>query len=241
MFIATGTFLIAGTIKGAVGIGLPTASIGILSQFYDAGLAIALVVFPSMLSNAWQLYRAGDAVRAFRDYRIIAISMMVVIWWMTSFTATVSQNTLLLIVGTAVVLFAVTSLLVSPPRLPDRFDKPAQLIAGIASGLLGGLTAIWAPPMVTYLIARRLEKDEFVRVTGLLIFLGTLPLCAGLWRAGLFGGTQAAISAAMVIPALLGFQIGEAVRRRLHAERFQTMLLVVFLLLGLNIIRRGLW
>lgn len=39
-------FLLAGTIKGIVGIGLPTTSIGILSQVTDPRLAITLAVFP---------------------------------------------------------------------------------------------------------------------------------------------------------------------------------------------------
>ena len=224
-----------------MGIGLPTASVGLLSQIYDPGLAIALVVFPSMIANAWQLLRAGEALRAFNDYRVIAVTLVVVLWFTTYLTAAVSQETLLLIVGCAVVLFSLNSLFLAPPRIPDRLDRPAQFVAGIGSGLLGGLTAIWAPPMVTYLIARGVEKDEFVRVTGLLIFLGTLPLCAGLWRAGLFTGAHAGISAAMVGPALAGFQVGEAIRRRIDASRFQTVLLVVFLLMGLNIIRRGLF
>ena len=44
----------------------------------------------------------------------------------------------------------------------------------------------------------------------------------------------------MVIPAILGFQIGEAIRRKIAAERFQNAVLIVFLLMGVNIIRRAL-
>ena len=241
LLLATGAFLLAGTIKGAVGLGLPTASVGIMTQFIDPVLAIVLVILPAMVANAWQLWQAGDAVRAFRDYRVLAISLMVVIFLTTFLTASVEKDTLLLIVGIAVVIFALTSLLVSPPRLPDRFDKPAQLVAGVASGVLGGLTSIWSPPMVTYLISRRLEKDEFVRVTGLLIFAGTVPLALGFWRAGFFTAESATVSAAMIVPSLIGFQLGAMIRRRIDASKFGMVLLVVFLLMGLNIVRRALW
>lgn len=212
-----------------------------MTQFIDPTLAIVLVIFPAMITNAWQLYRAGDALRAFRDYRIIALSLMLSIWLSTFITASVDKETLLLIVGIAVVVFALNSLLVTPPRLPDRFDRPGQLVAGVLSGILGGLTSIWSPPMVTYLLARRLEKDEFVRVTGLLIFAGTLPLAAGFWRAGFFTEKSVLVSAAMVVPSLIGFQLGAEVRKRIDAERFQTVLLVVFLVMGLNIVRRAIW
>lgn len=224
-----------------MGLGLPTASVGIMTQFIDPVLAIVLVVFPAMVANAWQLWQAGDVLRACRDYRIIALSLMLAIWLTTFITAEVGKDTLLLIVGIAVVIFALTSLLVSPPRLPDRFDKPAQLVAGVSSGILGGLTSIWSPPMVTYLLSRRLDKDEFVRVTGLLIFAGTLPLAAGFWRAGFFTETSVLVSMAMVVPSLIGFQLGAMIRKRIDAGKFQTVFLIVFLLMGLNIVRRAVW
>ena len=58
--IAIGVFLLAGIIKGLIGIGLPTAAVGMLSQVIDPRVAIALMVFPSLLSNAWQVWRMGD-------------------------------------------------------------------------------------------------------------------------------------------------------------------------------------
>lgn len=60
---ATTAFFVAGTIKGTVGIGLPTASLGILAQGFDPRMAVALVVFPMMVSNAWQVFRMGEPER----------------------------------------------------------------------------------------------------------------------------------------------------------------------------------
>jgi hypothetical protein len=104
---------------------------------------------------------------------------------------------------------------------------------------MGGLTAIWSPPMVIYLLSRRVEKAEFVRATGLLILLGSLPLCVGLWRAGLVTGPNALVSVAMVAPAMAGFTLGEVLRRRLDTGRFRIAVLALFLLMGLNLIRRS--
>lgn len=236
----TAAFLVAGTIKGAVGIGLPTASIGIMTQAIDPRIAIALVVFPIIVSNFWQVLRMGETLRAVRDYWLLAASLMVVLWLTTSVTAAVSQTTLMIVVGTVIIIFAVSSLALSPPVLPDRFNRIGQFAAGIAAGALGGLTSIWSPPLVTYFIARRLDKDEFIRASGLLIFLGSLPLCIGFWQEGLLNGPNALLSAAMVVPALIGFQVGEVLRRKIRADRFQIVVLVVFLLMGLNVIRKAL-
>ena len=51
--IAIFVFLLAGIIKGTVGIGMPTVSVGVLSQIIPPHTAIALVVFPLLSSNLW--------------------------------------------------------------------------------------------------------------------------------------------------------------------------------------------
>ncbi len=234
------TFLIAGLVKGTIGIGMPTAAIGLLSQVIDAKTAVALVVFPTFISNAWQMVRAGDLLRALKDYRYFAGSLMVVLWFTTSLTASVSQQGLLLIIGGVVVLFSLISLLFKPPPLPEKWDTPAQFICGAIAGIIGGLTSVWAAPIVIYLLGRRVAPDEFIRATGLLITLGAIPLVLGFWYHGLFDSSRMALSISLVIPALIGFQLGEMLRKRLPVERFQSAVLIVFLLMGLNIIRRAL-
>jgi len=236
---ATLAFLFAGTIKGTIGIGMPTAAIGILSQVIEPKTAIALVVLPTFASNAWQMIRSGDILRACKDYWIFIVVMMVVLLATTFVTGVVSQETLLLIIGFVVVAFSLTSLFFSPPRLPEQFDKHAQFTLGAVAGVLGGLTAVWAAPIVIYLVSRRTEKDEFIRATGLLITFGSLPLMFGFWKNGLFNGETAPLSAFLIIPALLGFRLGEAIRARLPVDGFATSVQVVFLLMGLNIIRRA--
>jgi len=228
---ATMAFLFAGTIKGTIGIGMPTAAIGIMSQVMEPKTAIALVVLPTFASNAWQMIRSGDIARACRDYWIFIVVMMVVLLATTFVTGAVSQETLLMIIGLVVVVFSLTSLFFSPPRLPDRFDNHAQFALGAVAGVLGGLTAVWAAPIVIYLVSKRTEKDEFIRATGLLITFGSLPLMFGFWKNGLFNAETAPLSAFLIIPALIGFRLGEAIRTRLPVGGFATSVQVVFLLL----------
>ncbi len=239
--LIAGVFLLAGVIKGTVGIGLPTASVGMMSQVMDPRMAIALVVFPSLLSNAWQIWRSGmvvETIRRFWVYLVCLISVIAVV--SLTLTATVRTDVLLLVLGSVIILFSVSSLAWAPPFLPERFDRVGQVVSGVASGALGGLTAIWAPPMVTYLMARRVQKEAFVAATGVMIFAGTIPLIGGLWSNGVITGPTAGLSILMTIPALLGFTVGERLRRRLDADRFRTVVLVIFLIMGLNLIRRAL-
>ncbi len=241
LIFAALVFLVAGTIKGTVGIGLPTAAMGLLVQVAPPHEAMALVVFPMMILNAWQVWREGEARATLRAYWKFAAALMATLYLATYVTASVSGEALMLALGVVIVVFSTTALIAHPPALPARWNGRAQVIAGLIGGVMGGLTAIWSPPMVIYLLARRVEKDEFVRATGLLILLGSLPLCVGLWRAGLVTGPNALVSVAMVAPAMAGFTLGEILRRRLDTEKFRLAVLALFLLMGLNLIRRSLF
>lgn len=232
-------FLIAGTVKGVVGIGLPTVTLGLATLFLDPRTAIALLLMPMFVSNVWQAFRLGGIGPALRRYWLFGLMMVIFIYLATGYAAAASEAILMVLTGGAFVIFSLVSLALKPPPLPERWDKPAQVVGGIAAGLLGGLTAIWAPPIAIYLSAKQVHRDEFVRATGLLFTLGALPLMAGYARAGLFTGPQAALSAAMVLPVLAGFTLGEWLRRRIPGERFRRLILWVFLGLGLNLIRRG--
>ena len=58
MLSAAVIYFIAGMIKGMLGIGFPTAAVSLLAQVTDTRTAIALVVIPMMVTNAWQVWRS---------------------------------------------------------------------------------------------------------------------------------------------------------------------------------------
>ena len=233
-------FLASGTVKGTFGIGLPVVAIGLLSQIIEPRLAIALVVMPIVLSNAWQVFRAGQAWLTVKRYWLLAVSCIVVIGITARFSGIVSAQALSLLIGVVIILFSVLNLTFELPAIPARYARVAQLVTGIACGVMGGLTAIWSPPLVVYLMTAKVHKDEFVRVTGLIFFLGSLPLLAGYWQSGVTNLTITLQSSLMIVPTILGFMLGEQIRRTMDAQRFRRYVLVVFLLLGLNLIRKSL-
>lgn len=237
--LAAGVFLLAGLVKGVVGIGLPTAAMGLLSQVIDPRVAIALVTMPMLISNIWQVWREGGIAETVRRFAPFAAPLMLVLYITTFVTAGVSQSALLTVLGLTVVAFAVMSLAWTPPAMPPRWDTPAQVGAGTLAGMLGGMTGIWSPPMLVYFLSAGIERDTFVRASGVLLTLGCVPMIAGFAQSGILTSDLAAKSAVLVVPTLLGFTVGEAIRRRMDVRRFRTVVLWVFLVMGLNILRKG--
>ena len=60
--LVLGTFLLAGLVKGVIGLGLPTIAMGLLGLAMPPAQAAALLIVPSTLTNLWQL-AAGSHLR----------------------------------------------------------------------------------------------------------------------------------------------------------------------------------
>ncbi|MFN3262075.1 MAG: TSUP family transporter [Pikeienuella sp.] len=240
LWLAPFVFLLAGTIKGALGIGLPTTVIAILSQVADPRLAVAIGLMPIIFSNLWQTYREGEWRKTLARFWPFSLALGVTIFIFADIAADVSAATIIMATGVGVVIFAAANLIRRPPPLPARWERPTQVAVGVAAGVMGGFTGLWAPPLVILLLSLRLDKTDFVRATGLLLLLGALPMLAGYAQSGLITAEVFLWSVAMILPTFLGFSVGERARRRMADARFQKALLIFFLLMGLNMIRRGL-
>lgn len=239
--IATVAFLIAGSIKGVTGIGLPTAAIAIMTLFVDPRTAVSLVLFPMIGSNMWQLWRAGEFKRTARRYWLFTAVLFAGVLITAFSTQNASDRFLLYALGVVVLIFVAVSWKKMVPPLPERFDASAQVGFGLFAGVIGGMTAAWAPPMAMYLATRRVDKDEFIRATGFMITVGSLPLLFAYVQLGFMTGPLSGLSAAMLVPAILGFSLGEMIRHKLSVEAFRNAILLLFVVLGLNLLRRAIW
>src|SRR5262245_62378887 len=55
------TFVLAGFVKGVIGVGLPTVSMGLLAVVMTPAQAASLLVVPSFITNVWQAVGARSA------------------------------------------------------------------------------------------------------------------------------------------------------------------------------------
>ena len=240
-WIAPLIFLLAGTVKGAIGIGLPTTIIALMSLFVDPRVAVALGLSPMILSNVWQVHREGGwRAPLARFWPFIAVCA-VFLFIFSQFAAEAETEAILAFTGVAVAIFSAISLIGRPPEMPVGWERPAQVAAGVLSGGMGGLTGIWSPPMLVMLLALRLDRSAFVCTIGVLLCLGAAPLQIGYVAAGLLTWDLFALSLALCIPVFAGFALGERIRRRMDASKFQTLFLIFFFIMGLNMVRQALW
>ena len=235
--------LLAGFVKGAVGFAMPTIMISGLGSILPGELALAILILPTVASNLVQAARDGLAeawASAKRFRRYIAV-VLVSILLTAQLVAVMPQGLLILIIGALVTLFA--SLQLAGWRLsvaPDR-RGPTEWAVGALAGGMGGVSGVWGPPTVMYLSAIETPKRESVRIQGVIYGLGAITLLLAHIRSGVLDAETAPLSAAMLVPAGRGMLLGFRVQARLDQARFRRATLVVLILTGLNLIRRGLF
>ena len=230
------TFLLAGAVKGVIGLGLPTVSLALLTVATDLTSAMALLLVPSLVTNLWQALVGGHFTAALRrTWPFLAMATFTV--WLGALALTrVDLALLSALLGALLVVYAALSLAGLRLAVPPAREAWLGALAGAVNGILTGMTGSFVVPGVLYLQALGLGRDALIQAMGLLFTLSTLALAAALGGSGLLSRDLGLWSAAAVAPALLGMALGQRVRRALPEERFRRIFFAALLVLGAYIV-----
>jgi uncharacterized membrane protein YfcA len=240
--IAVAITLLAGFVKGAVGFAMPLIMVSGLTIIMEPAIAVAAIIFPIVVSNLVQTFRMGlglaiDAVRSIWRY---VLSVCIAIAIFAQFVPHIDPQAFYLILGVPVVLISVVQLFGVRLVIPPHHRGWAQWVFGIVSGILGGLAGTWGPTTVLYLLSIDMPKVRQIVVQGVIYGAGAVTLLAAHLVSGVLNANTAPLSAAMIIPAIVGMWAGFKFQDRLDQALFRKVVLAVLLVAGLNLIRRGL-
>jgi uncharacterized membrane protein YfcA len=232
------SFLAAGLVKGAAGLGLPLVALPLLSFALPLKTSVALVIVPIFTTNVAQSFQGGLAAPTIRRFWLAWAIVLVTIAICAQALVAIDEKILYGIIGTTLILLTVT--LRYKPSLQVR---PAQevwaspLVAGIG-GVLGGFTGIYGPPFMLYLASLRMKKHEFVAAISQYFVAGNIGLTIGLLGFGGATPRDFAFSAAATLPAYAGLWVGQRIQARLDERRFAGLLYVLYLATGASFLAR---
>ena len=233
------TFLLAGGVKGVVGLGLPTISLALLTAAFGLKEAMALMLIPSFVTNAWQGLVGGALVSILRRLWLLLMFACVGIWLGTGILARSDVHLLSGLLGAVLCLYALFSLGSWQIPSPGRHEKWLSPLVGLANGFLTGLTGSFVVPGTLYLQALGLTRDVLVQAMGVMYTLSTLALGMALAENSLLPSDLGIISGVAVLPALAGMMIGQRIRQSLSETIFRKVFFSVLLILGLYIMDRA--
>jgi uncharacterized membrane protein YfcA len=230
------TFLLAGTVKGVIGLGLPTVSLAILTVAIDLPGAMALLLAPSFATNLWQAVVGGNGrVLVARLWPFLLCATLTV-WIGALALASVDLAMLSALLGVLLITYAGVSLAGLRFAIPARHQPWAGPLAGLVNGLLTGMTGSFVVPGVMFLNALGLSRDQLIQAMGMLFTLSTLALALALRNHDLLTDRQIGYSAMALLPAFLGMLLGQRIRRAISEPVFRRVFFLSLLLLGAYII-----
>jgi uncharacterized membrane protein YfcA len=228
-------FLLAGGVKGVVGLGLPTVAVGLLGIVMAPREAAALLVIPSLVTNVWQL-AAGPSIRPLLR-RLWPMLAAIVVGTLAggALLPPAGSHGAAAALGGALVLYAVSGLASFRLEVGPGAERLAGPIVGAVTGLVTAATGVFVIPAVPYLGGLRLERDALVQALGLAFTASTCALAAALLLAAELRPHAAGLSLYALVPALLGMWLGQRLRERIRPALFRRCFFIGLLVLGLHL------
>lgn len=218
--------LAGGLVKGALGVGLPLVAVPLLSLAMPPHLAIALLAVPVLASNFWQAIEGGRLAPSVKRFGGLLVAQFVATMLTVRVTLALSTSHLNVMLAVAVIL-AVALMAWKPTlQVSASRERVAGVGVGLLSGLLGGVSSLTGPVIISYLMALQLRRDEFVGCISIIYLSGALPLYGAMLLYGRLGPTEMTGSLLALIPMAFGLLAGKSLRKHIDENRFRRMLLI---------------
>jgi uncharacterized membrane protein YfcA len=233
LVLIAAAFLLAGFVKGTLGLGLPTVSMGLLAVAMPPSHAIAIVIIPAVVTNIWQTFIGPYLRDIVRRLWPLMAGTVIGIWLNKGMLTGPYARYGTVVLGVLLVIHAIVGLSRFSFRVAPRDEKWIGGIVGVVTGLVSAATGVQVIPSMPFMQAIGMEKDELVQALGVFFTVATLALAFSLTSAGLLSAATALPGAVAMAASFAGMLIGQAVRSRLEPESFRRWFLIALILLGL--------
>lgn len=219
---------------------MPLFVIPILLQFVSLQTAIAMMIVPVFLSNILQILdwrKVCTAARRFWSLLVvlpfgIAIGNLVLLY--------LDPRELDILIGALIGAFACLGLFRGAPVVSAPNEKLWNPIVGVLTGVLGGFSSFYGPPIAFYLLMLKIPRDAFIATSALIFTVAGGALNILMIVHGMVGVQDILVSTLSIAPVAAGLLLGNYTRRFVSQVVFDWIILCFLLAIALNQIRRGL-
>ncbi len=230
---------LGGIVKGSVGIGMSMFSVPIIAFILPPTKAMMLLCFPVIFTNFLQM----DIRKGVGSFRFLPMFLALFLGLLIGGKLILNLSFNFISISIAIVIIIFTSLNffgINLKKLKKANEKILSVIIGFFSGILGGLTTFYAPPIITFLISINLDKEFFIRTTATMYFFASIPLYSSMVYHGLGNYYDLIMSLILVTPAIVGQFFGSKVRTKLSNEIFQKLVLIILIIIGFTLLIKNL-
>lgn len=233
---------VGGVCKGIIGVALPMVGISIMLTLLDPRLAVAMIVIPIFFTNLQMACRSGmdELWEALQRFWPLVVTCFVTLFVVALFATKLSSSVIVAGLGMALLIFVLANVSPWKPTVSTHLEKPVGAAVGFVSGVLGGATSVYGPPITMFLLASGVPKTKWSASVGVTFTVGSMPLLAGYILNGTITPAVAVVSSLACLPALAGMWMGFKLQDAMAPETFRKVLLAGLFVMALNLLRKGL-
>ncbi len=226
-------FLLAGFVKGVIGLGLPTVSVGLLAVAMPPSHALAIVIVPAVVTNIWQTFVGPYLRDIVRRLWPLMAGTAIGIWLNRDMLTGPYARYGTIFLGALLVIYAAVGLRKFSFSVATRDEKWMGGIVGLVTGAISAATGVQVIPSMPFMQAIGMEKDELVQALGVYFTVATVALAFNLSGAGLLDESTALPGVIALACSFTGMTIGQSLRSRMQPDTFRRWFLIAMIFLGI--------
>jgi len=233
------SLIVAGLLKGTIGVGMPIVALPLLSLFIDVKSAAMLLSMPLIFSNLPQALEGGKTGRCLAQLMPVFLGMVPGLVLGVRILLALDADVARIIAGLVLIGVGGITLLAPKLQVQPRFVLPAGIAFGFFGGILGGIAAMAGPLVFVFLLAKGLRGQPFTKEASLYLVVSSGLLAILLTASRQFDGLDMSVSAAATLPVVLGMYAGQQMRDRIAPETFKKLVLIAVIAAGAELLRHG--
>jgi uncharacterized protein len=233
------SLVVAGLLKGTIGVGMPVVALPLLSLFIDVKSAAMLLSMPLVFSNLPQALEGGKIGRCLRQLMPVFLGMIPGLFLGVRVLLALDANVARIVAGLVLMGVGGITLLAPKLQLQSRLVLPSGIAFGFFGGILGGIAAMSGPLVFIFLLAKGLRGKAFTKEASLFLVVSSGLLAILLTASSTFSWLDVSISTAATLPVVLGMYLGQRMRDRIAPETFRKLVVMAVIAAGAELVRHG--
>ena len=238
--VLAAAFLVGGIVKGTIGFGLPLVTIALMANVVPPKEAVGISVLPTLVSNLLLVLEARQPGAVIRRHLAVLAMLPVGVLVGAMLIQAIDGQTLLLGLGIVVIVFVVLDIFQLRLTVPAKHERLSGAAAGLVSGLFGGLSGVFAPPMVLHLLGLNLDRAAYISAVGILWTAAAALITVAFGAIDVLTAPLANVAIALMVPMAAGMGLGRLVRLRLNPVWFRRAIAAGLFAAALRLVVTGL-
>jgi uncharacterized membrane protein YfcA len=235
------SLIVAGLLKGTIGVGMPVVALPLLSLFIDVKSAAMLLSMPLIFSNLPQALEGGKTGRCLMELMPVILGMIPGLFLGVRVLLALDASVAKMVAGLVLIGVAGATLLAPKLQLQSRLVLPTGITFGFFGGILGGIAAMSGPLVFIFMLAKGLRGKAFTKEASLYLVVSAGLLAILLTASREFSWLDVSLSTVATLPVVLGMYVGQHMRDKIAPETFKKLVLLAVIAAGAELVRHSLF